>query len=498
MARADAISLLYSQRRSGFDFDQLSGPYILNLLSPYDLQMIEDINNDPRLNTKLKERLNYVDNIMRARGFRRMTQGTNRACYKYYEDQSFIFKVAISKPGFNDSPRELRNQHLLKPFVAKCFDVSPSGMVGSFERVQDITSTEQFKSVANDVFTLLNDHIIGKYVMADIGTKYFRNYGLRLGFGPVLLDYPMLFEVDGDKLFCKAIDRYTGQICDGQIDYDAGFNNLYCEKCGRMYLANELEKKITTGDIIRAQMESPLRSKRRNKMKIVISEGEKQEVIQRDTTSSNIYVQKQTQPKKKGIIITDGDKVMADIEVDSKKEEEPVQVQESTQPEESTTVNEMVQEKVEEPKEEPAKEEEKIEGPAEDTGGDDETPAEDISDEEEEESWVKAPSNAELRGFISSRIQNAEEFMDKISEELMSLRTDAIDEIESYESLIHNNLASAKLAISENSVPEYYLEEYEKATSEAINNVAQGEAQSPEELNEVIKGKVSEDFGEDY
>ena len=346
MARADILSRLYSSRRPAnkFNFDMLTGPPVSSLLSPYDVQQIWDINNDPRLNTKLKERLNYIDTIMRGRGLTRITQGTNRACYKYYEDQSFIFKTAISKPGFNDSPREMYNQHRLKPFVTKCFDITANGIIGSFERVQDSTSAEQFKSIADDVFTLLNDHIIGKYVMADIGTKYFRNYGIRLGFGPVILDYPMLFEVDGDKLFCNAVNRYTGEVCGGQIDYDAGFNNLYCEKCGKMYLANELEKKVTSGDVIKRIMEMPLASKRRTKMNIVISDGKNEINIKEDVTSSNIYVEKEKKTKEKGIVITDGSKVLADIKVDPVKVEEPVKEEPVAEPE----VEEVVEETVEE------------------------------------------------------------------------------------------------------------------------------------------------------
>ena len=35
--------------------------------------------------------------------------------------------------------------------------------------------------------------------MADIGTNFFMNWGIRPGFGPVLLDYPYVYELDGNK-----------------------------------------------------------------------------------------------------------------------------------------------------------------------------------------------------------------------------------------------------------------------------------------------------------
>lgn len=266
MARADLLHQLKYRNLdlSKFDFELIKGPPVLSLLSPYDAQLIDDISRDPRLVTKLDQRLEYNDKIMQSRGFVRTTQGTNRAVYKYLEDQSFVFKIAISDPGRKDSPAEFYNQHKLKPFVAKCFDVAPSGVIGSFERVEDITSKEQFKNIAGEVFDMINK-VVGQYVMADIGTKFFRNYGIRLGFGPVWLDYPLLYEVEGSKLFCNSMK--FGMPCGGAIDYDPGFNFLYCEKCGQQYTAKSLSKAIKEHTV------EVISNRRKAKMKIEIFEG---------------------------------------------------------------------------------------------------------------------------------------------------------------------------------------------------------------------------------
>ena len=50
------------------------------------------------------------------------------------------------------------------------------------ERVKPILSREEFASVAEDVFELLNTWIIGYYIVADVGEKYFMNYAVRQGF----------------------------------------------------------------------------------------------------------------------------------------------------------------------------------------------------------------------------------------------------------------------------------------------------------------------------
>lgn len=296
MARADIINRLYSTKKDilKFNFDMLQAPPLFSMITPTEVMDFEAIISDPRYVTKLKERLKLIDQILERRKFIRITQGTNRAVYKFLEDQSIVLKTAISKPGIKDSYYEYYNQAYIKPFVTKCFETVPSGIVGLFERVSDITSIEQFKSIALDVFTLLNDNIIGKYIMADIGTKFFRNYGIRLGFGPVLLDYPMLYEVDGKKLYCNSIDPYTRTVCEGPIDYDDGFNFLFCKKCGRQFLASELAKKIENKDVI---INSTGRSL---KMKISVIRGDKVEsTVDLKTISADTYLNKTRYENKK-------------------------------------------------------------------------------------------------------------------------------------------------------------------------------------------------------
>lgn len=296
MARADIINRLYSTKKDilKFNFDALQAPPLFSMITPTEVMDFEAIISDPRYVTKLKDRLKLIDQILERRKFMRITQGTNRAVYKFLEDQSIVLKTAISKPGIKDSYFEYYNQAYIKPFVAKCFETVPSGIVGLFERVSDITSIEQFKSIAPDVFALLNDNIIGKYIMADVGTKFFRNYGIRLGFGPVLLDYPMLYEVDGKKLYCNSVDPFTKTVCEGPIDYDDGFNFLYCKKCGRQFLASELAKKIESKDVIINSIGRSL------KMKISFVRGDKiEETVDLKTISSDTYVNKTRYDNKK-------------------------------------------------------------------------------------------------------------------------------------------------------------------------------------------------------
>lgn len=235
---------------SEFNFEQLQAPPISYLLTPMDIEQLRKLATSLRYAGKPLQKMKMMDQIMENRGFRKITGGTNRVVYKHLEFENIVAKVAIDKVGMSDNPAEFKNQFIFKPFVTKVFETTPCGTVGIFERVIPITSKKMFESVASDVYDMLRLWFLGEYVLGDIGTKCFLNFGIREGFGPVLLDFPYVYKLDGEKLFCnKPIDN-MGSICGGVIDYDAGFNGLYCTKCGAKYKAKELEKAITENEIV--------------------------------------------------------------------------------------------------------------------------------------------------------------------------------------------------------------------------------------------------------
>lgn len=246
MAKTNVLELLYRKTKSieEFNFDNLTAPPLLSLLSYQDIYELNKIARSVKLSGKIDTKYKMIDNIMKNRGFVKLHAGTNRVVYRFIEDQRFVVKVAVDKVGLGDNPAEYRNQFLLKPFVTKVFEVSPCGTVGLFERVNAVMSREEFASIADDVFNLITKVFVGKYVLEDFGCKYFMNYGWRNGIGPVLLDFPYVYELDGKKLYCNASpDPFHREIkCGGEIDYDDGFNNLICTKCGKIYQARELEK----------------------------------------------------------------------------------------------------------------------------------------------------------------------------------------------------------------------------------------------------------------
>lgn len=255
MSRISVIQKMTARERSNnievFDYNKLTCINILALFTPTDIDQLYKIATSLKYNGDINLKYKMIDDIMRSRGFIRAHAGTNRIVYNYLEDSRFVAKVAIDRVGIRDSPKEYINQQYFAPFCCKIFEVHPSGVIAFVERVNPISSLEEFMSVADDIFNMMVTKILGKYVVDDLGTKAFMNFGIRYDsmgcmFGPVVIDYPYAYELDENKLICtNQIENpitHNKVICGGELDYAPGFNGIYCTKCGKKYEARNLAK----------------------------------------------------------------------------------------------------------------------------------------------------------------------------------------------------------------------------------------------------------------
>lgn len=256
MSRVSLIEKLYTVKKSPLEFhyEKLWAPPVMSIFSPSDINDLIYAATSPRLNGNILKKREYIDQVMKRRRFYRFSAGTNRIVYKFSEDPTFVAKVAMDKVGMKDSPREYLNQRYFMPFCTKIFQPIPSGVINFAERVDPIQSVEEMLSVADDIFNLIISVVIGRCVVDDLGNKSYMNYGVRrhrgFTFGPVLLDFPYVYELDGAKLICRQrrasnLCYNEPALCGGEIDYDVGFNKLYCPKCGKEYTARELAKDDT-------------------------------------------------------------------------------------------------------------------------------------------------------------------------------------------------------------------------------------------------------------
>ena len=250
MSRVRLLDQLYTERKSikEFDYDKLSAPPISMMFTVNDIGDLHTIANSPKYAGNIDKKNKMIDEIMKRRAYKRFFSGTNRVAYRFLEVPTVIAKVGIDKVGCTDSPAEYKNQLYIQPFCTKIFEVVPqSGVLGTMERVNPITSKAEFLSVADDIFTLMESKIIGRLVADDLGSKSYMNFGVRhlangCTFGPVVLDFPYLYKLDPKKTICKReLDGPYGKyVCGGEIDYDAGFDELVCSCCGKVYTAQEL------------------------------------------------------------------------------------------------------------------------------------------------------------------------------------------------------------------------------------------------------------------
>ena len=210
------------------------------LLSPDDVNRLYWIATAGSLAGKFEKKRELMDEVMHNRGFKFMAGGTNRMVYKHYEFPSIVAKVPIDKVGMNDNAAEMKNQQYIWPYCAKMLQLV--GHIGFAERLEPILNRYQFNAFLPMIY-LTTLQITGKYILEDIGQKYWKNWAVRRGWGVALCDYPYLFKLDGKKLICRQLMR-NGQLCGGEITFSDGYDYLYCTKCGRMYNAAELQVDI--------------------------------------------------------------------------------------------------------------------------------------------------------------------------------------------------------------------------------------------------------------
>ena len=289
-------SIIYTPQTTSVEmlYESITMPPWTDFFSINDIQALYNTINSKRLSGNFDKKKAIIDQIMSSRGFKYMHGGTNRHVYVNYDIPWVVAKVPIDAVRMDDNIREFQNQKKIWPYCAKMIQLSPlGGVVGFAERVDPILNRSQFNAYKEMIY-LVTIQILGKYVLEDIGTNYFKNWAVRNCFGPVLCDYPYIFELDGQKLICNAITPMG--YCGGEIDYDDGFNKLYCKRCGVSYDAQSLSLAIDDKQIM-----LELKSKGGQKpMAAKLVKGDK--VLSGSLSSDSIV--KPSNVKKSGVVYT--------------------------------------------------------------------------------------------------------------------------------------------------------------------------------------------------
>ena len=223
-------------------FDDLQGPMVEDLFDAETIKSIKLVVTNPKIKF-FKDKFRILAGILNPLGYILAHAGTNRVVFQPQFDDSFVVKIGLDIAGLTNNPNEIVNQKYLKPFVCKCFDTTDDGVIGTFERVVPIENLYQLWSVREDIFDIMRA-ITKRFIIDDFGTEAFKNWGVRKGFGPVLLDYADMYILDKDTAYCrKPIDWHSTAVCGGELGYTPGYNKIMCKKCGGIGKAKQYKGK---------------------------------------------------------------------------------------------------------------------------------------------------------------------------------------------------------------------------------------------------------------
>lgn len=229
-----AIDEWFAALKPKYDFYQ----YIPVQVSSYFKYLMDD-DIDFRMKTSSERKKYYIEYLKNNAGLHFLASGTNRMCFTSEIDPNVIVKLAYNSGRMN-AENEMYIQDKLKPHVTKTFGSTPDGIFSLHERVTEIGSKEDLLPFADQHFFLMMDFYERGFILEDVGTKTFRNLGVRPNYGLVLLDYPTVFRARPGDLKCH---------CGGRIFYDAGFNRIQCHTCGHSYTASSVATKVSKNEL---------------------------------------------------------------------------------------------------------------------------------------------------------------------------------------------------------------------------------------------------------
>lgn len=226
-------------------------PPIYSYIPNTVINQLYQISCDYKLANNPKKRFDLQNDILAPYRFKPLASGTSRRAFYCTYDPNIIIKLGSDMIGRSDNISEYSMQHILSPLCTKILDVDPTGSVMLAERV-DVMTENDYKDWVEDIFLFIESFYRIGYIFEDIGLYSFKNWGIRLGFGPVLLDFPYIYQVDWDKMICNRIDSTTHKKCGGIIgyNYESVLSEIICHKCHARYSAQYLAKQQFTGQML--------------------------------------------------------------------------------------------------------------------------------------------------------------------------------------------------------------------------------------------------------
>ena len=224
------------------DWHKMHKPPIESYIPIYGLNDLWEITNDVKLMNRPDRRVRYMDDLLKRFDICFLNAGTNRRVYYHRADPFIVFKVGSDQVGRSDNTSEFHVQNNIFPFCTRTYSALPNGMIALAERVEIMTERDYKTKWASEVFDLILAIASKGFIMEDVGGNFYKNLGIRIGFGPVFADYPYVYRIDLRKTLCSYINPITGEKCNGELDYDykKGMSEIVCDTCGTRFSAKHL------------------------------------------------------------------------------------------------------------------------------------------------------------------------------------------------------------------------------------------------------------------
>ena len=169
--------------------------------------------------------------------FNTLGGGTNRLGLMM---DGYVIKIACDADGKIDNKREFIYSLQLYPYVIKCYETTPDGLIAVFEYVEIFTIDDFYKNQTR-MREILSD-IARDFLIGDVGISSINyvNWGYR-GEDPVILDFAYIYDVSFKTFKCTC-------SLDAMLGYDKDFNTLICPICGKRWTFKDIRKRISRKD----------------------------------------------------------------------------------------------------------------------------------------------------------------------------------------------------------------------------------------------------------
>lgn len=163
--------------------------------------------------------------------------GTNRLGIMV---DGYVLKIALDGDGKIDNCREFIYSMQLQPYVIKCYEIAPNGIVGVFEYVEGFTLDDFYKNQSR--MREILKKIAANFLIGDVGISSvnYLNWGFR-GEEIVILDFAYIYSVKFKVFTCQCSPTSV-------LYYDKDFNTLICKNCKKAYDFRTIRKKISRKD----------------------------------------------------------------------------------------------------------------------------------------------------------------------------------------------------------------------------------------------------------